>query len=314
MNGREEEETGGGLLGLLGLGLTPREERPEDDESLSSALASASRCRVRDLWVDSKYYSSPSLASLAEALLPASGLDATLSPDLRMQIMQGLTEGGRLGMLTMGLDMLLALAVRNKDRLAMVWPVVKTALSSILPANAALTKLFSSRTTQLDLVKYAIARSMDLCRRMAHNDAGFEQCLTETLAYLVRADTAFMWELAVLLASELRLLLRFNTSRVRSARAWRPLGQILGMCCLNEEANGVVLETLVAICRSQPPQLTLAAFLHVLGLLGRVFEAREEHGRHGNPAAMVHVTYIHINIICTYTYTKNTHTHLNILT
>ena len=46
---------------------------------------------------------------------------------------------------------------------------------------------------------------------MAHSEAAFELSLEQALQLLVRADTTFMWELAVLLANELRLLLRFNT-------------------------------------------------------------------------------------------------------
>lgn len=150
-----------GLRNLWGRGSKPASREasamaPQEGEAEQRARESAARCRVADLWADSRYYPAESLVSFAEALVSASGLDAS-QPSTQRQHVQGADEQKRLQGLIAGLNMVIAVAVRNKDRVAVLWPTIHRTLQGILPHGAPFYKAFSSRECLIELVRQAIA-------------------------------------------------------------------------------------------------------------------------------------------------------------
>jgi len=219
-------------------------------------------------------------------VLVATGLDPTQTADTALRF-QGLPEAARLASLAGGFQMLVALAVRNKDRVGVVWPSLRAALGGVLPAGAPLVKLLTSRGAHVELVRRSLGSSLHLCRRMGDRPGdAMERLLAQALGLLVRTDLPVMWELALFLADELRLVLRRGGRRLQSPQVWRPLAHLLGMCALHAQASAVVLEALGDYARTGSRCcLTLASHGPVVELACRVADAREEHGQPGGAAA-----------------------------
>lgn len=57
--------------------------------------------------------------------------------------------------------------------------------------------------------------------------------------------------------------------------AWRHIAAILASCAIKPEATELVVKALVALVKTQPPQLNLAGFEAVMSLVVRLFEANE---------------------------------------
>jgi len=280
----EAAGSGRSVMDFFGIGgskgpAKDQEEQSDEDARLERlAHESAARCRVGDFWSDSRYFPEASLTAFVDSLVVATGLDAGSVAETKQRL-HGMPEAERLAALSGGVTMLAAVAVRNKDRVSVVWPALQAALAGILPAGAPLAQLLGARESVLELVKKAVSAVMHLCRRMSHNDEGFEQCLMQSLQLIVRTDTAVMWDLAVFLANELRMLLRFSAFRITQPAAWKPLSHVMGMCALNVQACPGVVEALVGLVKSQPPQMGLAGFESVVWMLVKVYDAREETGQ-----------------------------------
>lgn len=135
-----------------------KEEKPRtpgEEEKVAAAREAVAQCRIGDLWSDSKYYAEESLVAFVEALMSATGLDTATLSETRQRF-HGLSEQARLNHLIMGLNLVAGVAIRNKDRVAVLWPSLKSALQSILPAGAPLAKLLASRESVVGLVQRAV--------------------------------------------------------------------------------------------------------------------------------------------------------------
>ena len=85
-------------------------------------------------------------------------------------------------------------ALRNRDRLLLIWPLVHDLLSTILAPE-------SARTANA-LVRRAALGLMRICRRLLHYKADSAEALLRSLSMILRLDPTVAWDLAPAIAAE----------------------------------------------------------------------------------------------------------------
>lgn len=90
-------------------------------------------------------------------------------------------------------------ALRNRDRLMLMWPLVHDMLSAILaPEHARAANPLVQRAT-LGLLR--------ICRRLLHYRMEAAHALIKSLQMVLRLDPAVAWDLAPAIASEVQCAL-----------------------------------------------------------------------------------------------------------
>lgn len=93
-----------------------------------------------------------------------------------------------------GLELLIVVALRNRDRLLLMWPLVHDMLSAILaPEHARAAN---------PLVRRAALGLLRICRRLLHYQTDSAQALLKSMQMILRLDPAVAWDLAPAIAKE----------------------------------------------------------------------------------------------------------------
>ena len=93
-----------------------------------------------------------------------------------------------------GLELLIVVALRNRDRLLLMWPLVHDMLSAILaPEHARAAN---------PLVRRAALGLLRICRRLLHYQTDSAHALLKSMQMILRLDPAVAWDLAAAIARE----------------------------------------------------------------------------------------------------------------
>ena len=95
-----------------------------------------------------------------------------------------------------GVELVIVVALRNRDRLLLIWPLVHDMLSTILAPEAA--------RTANPLVRRATLGLLRICRRLLHYKADSAEALLRSMHMVLRLDPAVAWDLAPAIAAEVR--------------------------------------------------------------------------------------------------------------
>lgn len=96
--------------------------------------------------------------------------------------------------LQVGLELIIVIALRNRDRLLLIWPLVHDFLATILAPEAA--------RSANPLVRRAALGLLRVCRRLLHYKADSAGALLRSLQMVLRLDPAVAWDLAPSIAEE----------------------------------------------------------------------------------------------------------------
>ena len=95
-----------------------------------------------------------------------------------------------------GLELVIVVALRNRDRLMLIWPFVHDMLSTILAPEHA--------RDANSLVRRATTGLLRICRRLLHYKAESSAALVKSLQMIRKLDPEVAWKMAPEIATEVR--------------------------------------------------------------------------------------------------------------
>ncbi|EIE18029.1 Sec7-domain-containing protein, partial [Coccomyxa subellipsoidea C-169] len=215
-------------------------------EALQATVACISACHIGELFADSKFLQADSLLQLCEAIVHAPGPG------------RGIAPGDSSETAEMCLEMVIALSLRNRDRLLLIWPPVHAMLAAILaPGGQGGDKRGAS-----PLVARAALGLLRVCQRLLPYKEVTADSLLRSLQLLLRLSPGAAWDLAQPIAAEVLTLVAGSAAFIRSGHGWRTVTALITVTSLHPDAAPVALNALSVI--SRPPALCQAAFMPVL--------------------------------------------------
>ncbi|KAK9918480.1 hypothetical protein WJX75_004379 [Coccomyxa subellipsoidea] len=213
-------------------------------DALQATVACISACHIGELFADSKFLQAESLLQLCEAIVHAPG--TRIAPG----------DGSETA--EMCLEMVIALSLRNRDRLLLIWPAVHNLLASILaPGQQGGDKRGAS-----PLVARAALGLLRVCQRLLPYKEMTADSLLRSLQLLLRLSPGAAWDLAQPIAAEVLTLVAGSAAFIRSAHGWRTVCALITVTCLHPDAAPTALNALSVVARS--PALSAVAFTPVL--------------------------------------------------
>ena len=198
----EEDDSGKGIFGRFAMFLTAEGESsgadsdarggPVDEEAQERTARCVEALRIDELFADTKFMQNSSLLYLARSLVWASG--------------QAPGEGGGGGsqggsgapadedIAEVCLSLLLAITLRNRDRIGLLWPLVHEHVAGII--------VDARRHTRL--VERAVLGLLHLCSRLLPYKEDLADELLRSLQYVIKLDADIAWTLAGKITVEVR--------------------------------------------------------------------------------------------------------------
>ncbi|CAL8465729.1 g5265 [Coccomyxa elongata] len=215
--------------------------------ALQATVACIGACHIGELFADSKFLQADSLLELCQAIVHAPG-----------PIPRIVATGDNSDTAEMCLEMVIALSLRNRDRLLLIWPLVHDLLAAILaPPQQGADKRAAS-----PLVARAALGLLRVCQRLLPYKEATADSLLGSLQLLLRLSPAAAWDLAQPIAAEVLTLVAGSAAFIRSAHGWRTVCALITVTCLHPDAAPTALNALNAVARS--PALSNNAFMPVL--------------------------------------------------
>jgi len=213
------------------------EPTPQEKEAESSTRECISSCHVDEVFTESKFLHADSLTYLAKALIHAS--TRTTKPSASSTSSSSSTATSPItapvdeDVAVLCLELLIELTLRNRDRVALLWPFVHEHLESILSSNA-----FGPM-----LVQRAVIGILRVCVRMLHKQE-VSDALLKSLALLTKLEPQVADSLADRIAIGVLQIEQANAAYIRSASAWQTVFSILKSHARHPLASAYGIETL----------------------------------------------------------------------
>ncbi|CAG9461465.1 unnamed protein product [Pedinophyceae sp. YPF-701] len=283
----KDDSTGSGFMRSFQSLFTGRDDTSallsskEGQRARAAALQSAARLRLGELLADSKFLTRGSLAALCQALLAASGIQGRgdgMAPQGRK------AAAASFGSAVAALQILIAVALRNRDRVQVVWPHLQAFLEGALrPADGGDGSVVASGGDGARLLlSRAVCGALQICRRLLCYKEGSEKYLTSALHSLLHMDPRDAWDQAHAIASELSLLLRTSARHIRSPNAWKPIQVLLNATARHPQAGPVVCHALAVLLSSSADEaariatpMPLAGFQSLLAVVTAMMDSAD---------------------------------------
>jgi len=205
-------------------------------EAQARALRCGERCRVDELLADTKFLETPALQALVQAIAAAGGAAAA---------------AGDADAACVCLDLLGAVTLRNRDRLAAVWPDVAAHLRGVVTTAGGATPA----------AERALVTLLRLCQRLLPYKSELAGELLGALRMALALDAKTADALMPRLAAEVRTLLQAAGAHVGEggAASWDTLCRLLQAAARHPDASAAAFEALVLAMRG-PDAPSPAAF------------------------------------------------------
>ena len=214
-----------GFSSLLSLDVEPQPPPPLSAAELEAAARArrcGEQCRVGDLVADSKFLEQASLGALARAVAEA-GAAACAADDAPAACAC--------------LDLLAALALRNRDRIAALWPLLVSHLRGVVTDGGA----------PQGVAERALLTLLRICQRLLPYKHELAEELLAALRLVLSLDAKAADALMPRIAHELRTLLRVSAAHLAAEDGWDTLGRLLTVSARHPEASGAAFEALCSV-------------------------------------------------------------------
>lgn len=228
-----------GSEGAGGEEVTAREEA-----YMAAALASADVCRVDDLIADSKFLTAESLVELVKATMWAGG-----------NVVAAAITGEGSDTAELALEILITLALRNRDRITLIWPLVHEYIAACLSAESA------EQVTPL--VERAVAGLFRVCQRLLPYKENTAEMLLASLQLVVGLPQGAAWSLAEGIATDVLGLVKSSGPYIHTEADWRTIAALIRLTSARPEAVPAAFEALSMACRD-PGALSSESYMPLL--------------------------------------------------
>ncbi|PRW57821.1 ARF guanine-nucleotide exchange factor GNOM-like [Chlorella sorokiniana] len=225
-------------------GMTAEQAAQREAELAARAAACVEACHVDEVFADSKFLTAESLVELVKAVMWAAGNVAAAA-----------RSGENTGTAELCLELLIALALRNRDRAGLIWPLLHEYLAACTAADHAVAVN--------PLVERAVTGLLRICQRLLPYKEDTAETLLRSLKLIIGLSPGVAWEMAEGIAAELLALLRSSAPYVRSEADWRTVCAIIKLTSVRPEAAPLAYECLSVVC-SSPRALSGEAYLPLL--------------------------------------------------
>lgn len=188
-------------------------------------LACLEACHIEDMFADSKFLKAESLLKLVQAIVWASG-----------PLTKGPPPGGSPDWeaAEVCLDLLLVVLLRNRDRIALLWPTVFDHLAAVVRGKGVDGRV----------VERAAVGILRLCGRLLPYKPDAAEQLLRGLQLVTNLDPEMAWQNAERIAAEMLALVKVAAPHIVQQWAWTSVCNVLKMTAIKPEAYATAFEAL----------------------------------------------------------------------
>ncbi|KAI3425868.1 hypothetical protein D9Q98_007841 [Chlorella vulgaris] len=200
-------------------------------ELAARAVATVEACHIDEVFADSKFLTGESLVELVKAVMWSAG-----------NVAGAARSGENTSTSELCLELLITLALRNRDRVALIWPLLHEFLSAVTAADNA--------KSVNPLVERAVTGLLRICQRLLPYKEDTAETLLRSLKLVIGLSPNVVWELAETIAIEMLALLKSSAPYVRSESDWRTVCAILKLVSVRPEAAPLAYDCLSVACNN----------------------------------------------------------------
>ncbi|GAB2297173.1 hypothetical protein Dimus_031286 [Dionaea muscipula] len=221
-----------GLMGRFSqlLSLETEEPRSQPTEQQLAAhqrtVQTIQTCRIDSIFTESKFLQAESLLYLARALIWAAG---------RPHKGAGSPEDEDTAVFC--LELLIAITLNNRDRIALLWQGVYEHIANIV----------QSSVMPSALVEKAVSGLLRICQRLLPYKENLADELLRSLQLVLKLDARVADAYCEQITQEVSRLVKANATRIRSQMGWRNITSLLSVTARHPEASDAGFEALLFI-------------------------------------------------------------------
>ena len=141
----------------------------------------------------------------------------------------------------LALEILITLALRNRDRVSLIWPLIHEYIAACTAAES------SEQATPL--VARAVAGLFRVCQRLLPYKEDTAEMLLSSLKLVQDVAPGAAWQLSERIAADVAALLKSSAPYIRTEADWRTICGLIRLSSANPEAVPLVYEALSVACR-----------------------------------------------------------------
>jgi len=207
--------------------LPPPPLTPSEIEAVARAKRCGEQCRVHELVADTKFLEAPALLAFAQACVDVGSPTGSSGSGYTSATQQ-----------VACLDLLAALAVRNRDRITLLWPLL------VAHMRGCVTK----QSPGSPVGGRALLTLMRICQRLLPYKHELADDLLSALRLALSLDDATADALMPRLAEEVRTLLRVaGWTHLHAPQAWDTLARLLAAASSHQQAGAAAFEALTSV-------------------------------------------------------------------
>nr|GMC59447.1 ARF guanine-nucleotide exchange factor GNOM-like [Ipomoea batatas] len=218
-----------GLMGRFSqfLYLDIEEPAPQPSEEQIAArqlvLQMIQSCHIDNIFADSKFLQADSLLQLVQALVSAAGKPRKGKQRLEEE-----------GTAVFCLELLIAIALNNRDRIMLLWQRVYDHIASIV----------QSTVMPCALVEKAVFGLLRICQRLLPYKENLTDELLMSLQLVLKLDARVADAYLEQITQEVKHLVKANAPQIRSHTGWRTIISLLSITARHPEASEAGYETI----------------------------------------------------------------------
>eukprot|EP00887_Chlorella_sp_A99_P008000 scaffold12.g8000.t1 len=248
-------------------------EGAKEAAAQAAALACVEACRVDEVFADSKFLTGESLVELVKATMWAAG-----------NVVGAAASGERTDQAELALELLVTIALRNRDRGGLIWPLLHEFLAACTAPETAQARARAWQGGEANpLVERAVMGLLRVCQRLLPYKEDTAEMLLSSMKLVVGLSPEVFRELAVPIAGEMLVLLKHTSPYIRTEADWRTVCAIIAPASLrSHQAAALGFECLSEVC-NEPRALSAESYMPLLECCLQYTDAYKHH----NPAAAV---------------------------
>ena len=248
-----------GLMGRFSqlLSLDPEDTRSQPTEQQLAAhqrtLQTIQKCHIDTIFTESKFLQAESLLQLAKALTwvagrPPKGPNSPEDEDTSVFC----------------LELLIAIALNNRDRIILLWQIVYDHIASIV----------QSTMVPCTLVEKAVSGLLRICQRLLPYKENLADELLRSLTLILKLDARVADSYCENITKEVTRLVKANASHIKSQLGWRTITSLLSITARHPEASEVGFEALVFVMSEGGAHLSPVNYVLFLEAARQFVESR----------------------------------------
>ncbi|XP_038699298.1 ARF guanine-nucleotide exchange factor GNOM-like [Tripterygium wilfordii] len=203
--------------------LQPTEEQLAAQHCTRETIQS---CHIDSIFMESKFLQAESLLQLVSALILAAG-----------RLRKGVSAVEDENTAVFCLELLIAIALNNRDRIMLIWPGIFDHISNIV----------QSTVMPCNHVEKAVFGLLKICQRLLPYKENLTEELLKSLQLILKLDARVADAYCEPITHEVLRLVRANATHIRSHMGWRTIISLLSITARHPEASEVGFEALVFI-------------------------------------------------------------------